>query len=119
MKNGNPYESPIADSVQPPSAIESESTELPIHVLLIPTACVVAGLLIGVSYIQGFEEFELVDNPSNTSFRIARVSSLGNWLFAAAWTAGGIVIAALVLILTSRYHKWQSRNHKRHDISTT
>ena len=93
----NPYVNPNVKSRN------VDARETPASMLLIPFACLLIGLVVGVSNLQGVEQTEVQIDPG--SFVVAghaRASSLGNWILAIAWIVGGVIASICSLFWMMR-----------------
>ncbi len=101
----NPFVSPNGQ------AGDGHAVHTPAAVLVLPLICLLIGLVVGVSNLQGVQhsEFEIERGIFVTSGH-ARVASLGNWILASAWIVGGVIASVCSLLFLMRRHKRTSAN---------
>ena len=101
----NPYASRSTE------AVDAQAADTPASVLVIPFVCLLIGLIVGVSNLQGVEQSEFQIEPGTfVTSGHARVASLGDWVVASAWIVGGVIASGCSLLFLIRRHRRASTN---------
>ena len=103
QSSDNPYASRSVE------AVDAQAADTPASVLVIPFVCLLIGLIVGVSNLQGVDQHEYQIEPGTfVTSRNARVASLGNWVVASAWIVGGMIASVCSLLFLIRRHRHAS-----------